>query len=79
MRWVLNMTMAELSRKTEVNANFMSAVERGQVVASANFKSAMAKFYNVHADFLFDDDGFALDEFGVPLRGGSNKKEDDDE
>ena len=78
MRWGLNLTMAELARKSDVkvNANFMSAVERGQTVASQNFKMAMAQYYNVPQDHLFDNEGFALDEFGAPLRGG---KDDDDD
>lgn len=78
MRWALGLSMAALSRQVKANANFMSAVERGQTVASENFKTAMAQFYNVHKDHLFDVEGFALDEFGAPLRGGA-KKDDDNE
>lgn len=78
MRWALGLSMAALSRQVQVNANFMSAVERGQTVASGNFRIAMARFYNVHSDYLFDNEGFALDEFGAPLR-GNVRKDDDDE
>lgn len=78
MRWALGLSMAALSRQVQVNANFMSAVERGQTVASGNFQAAMSRFYNVHKDYLFDSEGFALDEFGAPLRGPARKDDDDE-